>query len=78
MLFLKCQFGKALPEELDEPPAILHIEAEVKEAVMEKVRCFQCNDQELAQLMDYLVKKSLPVELDDVKRVIIQAQKTFM
>lgn len=44
---------------------------------MEKVRSFQHNDQELAQLMDYLEKKSLPVELSNAKRVIIQAQKNF-
>ena len=45
--------------------------------VMEKVRCFQRNDQELPQLMDYLEKKSLPVEQSDAKRVLVQAQKNF-
>ena len=67
--------GKALSKEVNEPLAILYVEAET---VMEKVRCFQCNEQELAQLMNYLEKKILPVELHDAKRVIIQTQKNFM
>ena len=69
--------GKALPEELNEPPAVLHVGAEDKARVMEKVRRSQRNDQELAQLTDYLEDESLPVEPSDVKRIVIQAQKNF-
>ena len=69
--------GKALPDELNESPVVLHLEAEVMETVMEKVRFFQHNDQELAQLMDYLKKKNLPVEQSDAKQILVQAQKKF-
>ena len=68
---------KALPDKLNESPAVLHFKTEMTGTVVEKVRCFQRNDQELAQLMDYLEKKSLPMEQSDAKRVLVQAQKKF-
>ena len=73
--FSRAPVGEAKPEEVNDPPAILQVE--VKETMMEKVRRLQHDDPELAQLMDYLEKKSLPVEPSDAKRIVIQAQKNF-
>ena len=73
--FSRAPVGEAQPEEVNDPPAILQVE--VKETMMEKVRHLQHDDPELAQLMDYLEKKSLPVEPSDAKRIVIQAQKNF-
>ena len=60
-VFSRAPVGEAQPEEVNNPPAILQVE--VKETMMEKVRRLQHDNPELAQLMDYLEKKSLPVEL---------------
>ena len=74
--FSRAPVGEAQPEEVNDPPTILQVE--VKETMMEKVRRLQHDDPELAQLMDYLEKKSLPVEPSDAKRIVIQAQKNFL
>lgn len=52
--FSRAPVGKAVSK-MAECPVILHVGTET---IMEKVRCFQCNDQELAQLIDYLERKN--------------------
>ena len=47
------------------------------ETIMEKVRRFLCNNQEIAQFIDYLEKKHLLKEQGDARRVLVQAQKNF-
>ena len=72
----RAPVGEATAEQ-EESPAVLAMEAEVKETMMEKVRHFQRSDKELAQLMDYLEKKCLPEEQSDAKRVLAQSTKGF-
>ena len=65
--FSRAPVGKAVSGLISETLTVFHVGAEVTETVMEKVRVSKWEDQELAQLIDYLEKKNLSTGKDDVK-----------
>ena len=65
--FSRAPVGKAVNTQTSKSPVVFQVASEVTDTVMDKVRHSQREDQELAQLMDYLEEKSLPIDKDDAK-----------
>ena len=64
-------------EEASPVTGVLRIESETEDPLVTRIRSQQCESKELAQLILYLEKKTLPEDPGEVKEVVTQCQKGF-